>query len=537
DLYHNSISAMGGNTLDPPATYLAAGIDKVWTQIKDVNEDNHAGEYWDNATSTFTVTWSQNTNESAYYIAGASWTYTVSYPTAAFSNGVQYEIRAKASDLTYNNAILEGSQSDLSTSKIFHYDIAIPTATFTSAENGDIRSSLNLASGTILETMVFAYEAGQPGMQIDNIKLHIKDNVWTQYWTGSAWNPSSLVSTDSLVHQSSWVVTALPNWDDEGSYTIWSEAIDKAGNTQTIFTGNGSSVTFTVDKSAPLLDITSISANDKIASLVSVSGTANDPNWDTNSGIALAENIQIQVSYIDDGDTYYYDGATQFSSSTLDNTNSWWIATNWAMDGPSSGTWTYAPGGLSSTMVSDKLYSIRARAQDNAIPTANPADLMANIYNVFDVIYDTTPPSILISSPVINSKLNTIPDISGTADADLSGLKDVRINVSSWSAGVWSTVSSNNPADNIWQSSWSWTGLAGLISNTTYQIVAKAQDNSNNWSVVYSTTSFIYDGTKPTVSISKPVNERYYGDNSSENDYYLDMFGGSASDAFDIDKT
>ncbi|MCK5583061.1 MAG: hypothetical protein KAI33_04690, partial [Elusimicrobiales bacterium] len=231
-LYYNSMDILGGTAVDPPqASPPAAGIYKSRARIKD-NNGEFAGKFWDNETSTFTLTWNQTGNESVYYVAGSSWEYTVSYPTSTFINGAQYEIKANASDLTYNNSILEGNESSLTAGNVFNYDISIPTATVACAYAAQARSDVQIASGTILETMVIANETQEPGMQIDSIKLHIKDNVLGQYWTGSSWDSDSSVSTNSIVHQSSWSTAAISPWVDEGSYTMWAEAIDKAGNIQ-----------------------------------------------------------------------------------------------------------------------------------------------------------------------------------------------------------------------------------------------------------------------------------------------------------------
>ncbi|MCK5584223.1 MAG: Ig-like domain repeat protein, partial [Elusimicrobiales bacterium] len=142
---------------------------------------------------------------------------------------------------------------------------------------------------------------------------------------------------------------------------------------------------------------------------------------------------------------------------------------------------------------------------------------------------------IVITSPTA-SVINYEPVIYGTADADISGMEDVRIKVSSDSLGSWYLVSENNQANNIWQSSWSWTGLSGLTDQTTYQIVAKVKDKAGNWSAVYSTKTFVYDITDPVAVIASPINDRYYGKNSAESAYYLSEINGTSADAYDIEK-
>ncbi|MEK7722435.1 MAG: hypothetical protein AAB359_08600, partial [Elusimicrobiota bacterium] len=501
-LYYKAFSRTGGTVSDPPGTTPpAAGIYKAWGQLKAVN-GVQAGKYWDNATSTFTAAWNQAGNEGVYYIAGSSWDYAVSYPTAAFINGVQYETRFRASDLTYNSGVLEGIQSDLSAANIFNFDVITPTAVVTAVSAGQSRSQVSTASGTISEEMVLANVGQQSGAQIQEVRLHLRYNNINQYWDGSGWSASQAVYAPAAVHQSSWSFGVMPDWADDGSYTLWAEASDKAGNVQVNFSGNGSSVTFTVDETAPAAAVTSVQTSTRVAVLASVSGTANDANPNTNSGIAGSANTQVQISFLLGAVTWYYNNATAFSSALTD-ANSWWPASSWAPQGPSSGTWTYSPAGLGSTMISDKAYSIRVRTQDNAIPVPNPVVLNDNAAGSYNVVFDTTPPTLGINAPAEAAKLKTIPMISGTANADLAGLKDVRLNVYSFTSGAWQPVSSNNQADGIWFSSWSWTTLSGLVTNTTYQVAARAQDYANNWSAVYSTVTFVYDATPPSVSVGR----------------------------------
>jgi hypothetical protein len=127
--------------------------------------------------------------------------------------------------------------------------------------------------------------------------------------------------------------------------------------------------------------------------------------------------------------------------------------------------------------------------------------------------------------------------ISGTANADLAGLDDVELRISSWVGTGWSVVTTvTKPQVSVFITSFSYQ-TSGLIDGTTYQVVARAKDKSTNWSVVYSTITFVYDVKRPQVVIVKPVNNRYYGINSAEVDYYLPVLTGSASDEFGIAKT
>ena len=50
-----------------------------------------------------------------------------------------------------------------------------------------------------------------------------------------------------------------------------------------------------------------------------------------------------------------------------------------------------------------------------------------------------------------------------------------------------------------------------MVDGTTYQVIAKAQDKAGNWAVEYSTVTFFYDVTAPTITITRPTSGGYYG--------------------------
>ncbi|PJA12445.1 MAG: hypothetical protein COX65_08550, partial [Elusimicrobia bacterium CG_4_10_14_0_2_um_filter_56_8] len=524
--YYKSLPGLGGTAQDPPGiTPPAAGVSKVWVELYAVNGPD-TGKYWDNATSAFTDSWNQAGNAGSYYVAASSWEYVVSYPTAAYTNGSQFRVRAKSLDNTFNNSAFEGIESDFSAGNLFSYDITVPTAVVTAVTPGQSRSGVSIASGTLSEDYVLANSIGyQPGTQIQGVVIRIRDNKLIQYWAGSGWDSSPAASTSAAVYQSSWSLSALPAWADDGSYTLWAEATDKAGNVQANFTGNGSSVTFSTDKSAPLLSVLSPAANSKISSVVSVTGTANDPNWETNSGIAGASNMQVQVSYLLTGDTYYYDNSASFSSSTLNDSNSWWNSSLWVPQGPSSGTWTYNPVGLPSAMVGDKVYRFRARAQDNAIPLANPASLMANAVTNSNVIYDLTKPVSRILFPLDQSRLKALVSVNGTALDNLAGistlsqlavsLEEISPASAHWNGVYPGTFTLNSEAfqplseptlaASYAGGNWSFTAPT-LRDGYTYLMKVRASDDVSppNVETEISSVTFTYDTTPPAAAITYP---------------------------------
>ncbi|MBI4656704.1 MAG: Ig-like domain repeat protein, partial [Elusimicrobia bacterium] len=532
-VYYNSIPKLAGTAVDPPGTKPpAAGVNKVWSQLKAANGES-AGKFWDNQTSTFTASWNQAGNEGAYYIAGSSWEYTVAYPTSSLINGVQYEVRVKAGDSGYNNAILEGTESDITLSpvSVFNFDIAAPTATVTCVSAGQARSEVSVASGTLLETMVLANVGQQPGFQIQTLRVHIKDNKLNQYWTGSIWSGVPTVSTTAFVYQSSWSASAMPNWSADGDYTMWAEAEDKAGNIQTNFSGNGSSVTFTTDETAPSLYISYPQPDSKISPISEISGTANDPNYGTNSGIADASNIEIQVSYLDSSSTYYFDNATGFSSTTFNETSAWWPASIWSAWGPSSGTWIYSPAGLSGAMPLNKIYRVRARGHDNAVLIPNPYDLMSNAVASGNLILDISSPTAYNLMPSNNQRVNVLSQINGTAE-DSWNVEYPRLRIydmlanSYWMDGSGTCGSASLPGwvdsaagcpffPDIWNLSIDSSSTAGVFTwrypstavgwperDNQLRVETKVSDKAGNYVMVSSTFSF--DSVPPIASILYP---------------------------------
>ncbi|HBE88216.1 MAG TPA: hypothetical protein DDW67_03650 [Elusimicrobia bacterium] len=525
-LYYRSLPKMGGPVSDPPgATPPAAGVNRVWTQLQAVNGP-HAGEYWNNVQSTFTAVWTQNDNEGSYHLSGSSWSFAFSYSTAALIDRVRYSARVMAADLTYNNGVIEGNPSALSAAVLFNYDTAYPTATVTSVGNGQVRSAVDVASGTLNEVMALANEGQQPGLQIAAVRLRIKDNKLNQYWTGSAWSPLPSSYANASVHQSSWSYSALPAWADNGNYTVWAEGEDRAGNVQLNFAGNGSSVTFVTDKSAPLAAVVSPAASSRISSLLSLSGTALDPNPPANAGIAGMANVQAQLSYLESGDTYYYDNAVGFSSWTLNDTNSWWSATEWTAQGPSSGTWFYAPAGLATALVPDRVYRARVRARDDALPQPNPADPMSNVSSNAGIIYDVTPPVSRVVSPAHNSVRRTLPSIAGTALDNLAGIsslgqlelaiQEISPGTGHWNGvvpGTFTLTSDNFYALNGGSLGGSYDGLnwsliaPALSDGYTYRVKIRARDDvaPPNQEVIVSSVTFTYDASAPLAAITSPV--------------------------------
>src|SRR5262249_36741172 len=147
-----------------------------------------------------------------------------------------------------------------------------------------------------------------------------------------------------------------------------------------LFVPGISSITFTVDNHAPTSGLTLPTSNVKRSQLLAISGTVDDntaTDYPNNSGVSSVSNADTLVYYVLGNTSYYWTG-TNFSSNTVESA-AWQPVNTFAALGSSSGTWTYNasnslrmnPPGVEAGWISDRAYTVKARARDNAFPTPN----------------------------------------------------------------------------------------------------------------------------------------------------------------------
>ncbi|MBU2634826.1 MAG: lamin tail domain-containing protein [Nanoarchaeota archaeon] len=156
---------------------------------------------------------------------------------------------------------------------------------------------------------------------------------------------------------------------------------------------------------------------------------------------------------------------------------------------------------------------------EEAIPTA------------FDITVSTkillTAPTVGITKPA-TTYINNLTQIEGTADDDVA-VSTVTVKIKRlsdnwfWStASNWEAGEAWNGVNDFYASSWTLTSIPTWVDGSSYTIVAKAMDTSNNWSTVFATATFTYDVSFPTSSITYPVNNVTYED--------MDSITGTAGD-------
>src|SRR6185312_12268201 len=240
-------------------------------------------------------------------------------------------------------------------------------------------------------------------------------------------------------------------------YTIVVQGTDAAGNVQSIYAGGVSSMTVKIDQTAPTAGIDVPPAPSGSYKPVDIGepgtllhGTASDAGV-LPSGI---NNVQVRLSYLVGGDTYYWDGG-QFSSSTVNASTAWQGASYL------TGNWTYTTSIVWPTDVSH-LMKLEAQAFDNATlgdgsGGGNPSAIAATSFNV-----DFVAPAGAITLPAANAFVNSLPLITGTASDDLAGVSNVNVEISSgagtrsyWTGSGWSGSQGWNAAT-LYTSSWTY---------------------------------------------------------------------------------
>src|SRR5262249_32912729 len=156
------------------------------------------------------------------------------------------------------------------------------------------------------------------------------------------------------------------------------------------------------DTTPPLSAITNPITASHLTTVANIQGNAQDPNHPFESNIS---SVQVQVSYLKAGDTYYWDGGTSFSSITV-NANTAWFDANYTKLYYSSGSWVYS--GV--TWPSDLTFTIKSRGIDSTLPTNNLEVPPSNRW--ISVVIDTTVPQSFINQPAA-TVLSSLATISG----------------------------------------------------------------------------------------------------------------------------
>jgi hypothetical protein len=520
--YVNNLPTLSGTADDD-----LAGVDNVFLQI---------------AYSTATTFWSATLREWVDYSTWSittypgdtpgSWKFTSSTPT--LQNLVSYRVKTLTRDKSISANEYESSWFTVT------YDLVSPTATISSVENNDIMSDVSVIQGDFNELPADALKPISEG----GIRIVVKDNDYipvAKYWDGSVWVLAHTSNNVTAIYTSSWSynMPVLDNTFNEHRFTLIVQAEDIAGNVQTNYEVGISTLSFEYDTEAPVTDNITYPGKSGINPDIDFPAVGFfNFQGELTDNLAGAASVYLQLSRIQESTTYYWTGSSwtvnsaQFKSGELN---------------PIGGGVLPAPPAdwlhqfLKANAYSDQQYNIKVQGIDNALPGGNAESWDSG----YDFAVDTTPPVSIVDYPPAGSLLNSLTQVTGTANGFYCGLEMVEIKISSNSSGVdvytwtgssWSPnthwVDTNNDTSGFGNvaATWTYTASAGLNHGATYYIVSRAKDIAGNYDVTLSTIQILCDKAAPEVVMTRPnpVGYGYYGAQVSSNP--ITSITGTASD-------
>ncbi|MCR6624696.1 MAG: hypothetical protein NDF58_09000, partial [archaeon YNP-LCB-024-027] len=351
-----------------------------------------------------------------------------------------------------------------------------------------VHTSLPTISGT----------AGDYGLgKIFKVEIRLK-KVGAGYWNGTNWagSPDNWFITSWNESLNQWTfATAGINFDPFENYEIETKAVDKADNSQTVY----SLKSFRYEPPRPQSVITSLQDGKYFSAVTIINGTCSDGSGDT--GVTA----KIEIAIKRKSDNYDWTGSswTEGTASSVFWSTGTVALPNWSYDRvPDWG-------------IAGSSYTVRSRATSDLgvveVPGTPP-----NI--VVTWTFDNQEPNSKVTLPN-KAFFNSLPTISGTAADAHAGIERVDIQLrrgtsyywdgtsQSWTLDVtWSTTTWVGPPDNYWfitipSSAWS--------SGQTYSVKSRATDkaitgNVEGGGVGGSWFDFIYDITPPNTLIRLP---------------------------------
>jgi hypothetical protein len=385
-------------------------------------------------------------------------------------------------------------------------DTTAPTSSITfPADSGSYNASGWAAGCTAAGICGTASDPGTSPSGLNKVRVSIQRSSDSKYWDGSGWTTSASAVWNDATGTSTWsYALAASNLSNNVVYTVQSQAIDNANNTQS----SAAIATFTYDTTNPSASITFPANGGKYnasgwaagCATAGICGTASDGGTNA-SGV---DKVQVLIIRYTDN-KYWNAGTNQWQTSGIWNDAT--TSDNWAQ-------WSFAFS--ASNLTDNSGYAANARAIDNAGNTQSPAD--AN-----DFGYDTTKPVASITFPASLGKYNAAAWSAGCASAGVcgsasdpnlaaSGVNKVQVSIQRFSdnrywdgsSATWVSLLTWNDASGT--TNWSYAfSPSNLNDNVQYNVQARATDSAGNTQTALASRTFTYDTAPPTSSITFPA--------------------------------
>jgi hypothetical protein len=121
-------------------------------------------------------------------------------------------------------------------------------------------------------------------------------------------------------------------------------------------------------------------------------------------------------------------------------------------------------------------------------------------------------PTVGVVSPAINSYLNVLSTVSGTA-GDNVAVSTIELRINSvpdnyfWNGSAWTAAEAWLPVSFLSTGTvnWSYSALPAWFNGFWYRVSARAVDTSGNWTGIYSTALFYFDTAAPVSAVTSPA--------------------------------
>ncbi|MHB9154077.1 MAG: RHS repeat domain-containing protein, partial [Endomicrobiales bacterium] len=456
----------------------------------------------------------------------------------AWLDNEQYRIQCKAYDNADNQE--KDLYTDLHAGSTWRCDTSNPVS-----YNIDPVESLIDPPNRYYNSLATVSGTAEDSYPLRSVEIRIWDAFSTRWWKNSInnWddaNPSPLsadaawftypamnTSGDWTLWQATFTV-----WTSGDKYIVYSRARDNAGNYSAVY----STSVFRYDTTKPETYVFQPADRSFISSLATISGTARDlPTAVGNRGPSGLTYVKLAVR----------------NNATM----KWWDGAGFSQDA----IWPLTPGGLSawgydgitgSSLESGTSYYVTARSWDAALNIEDWYSVRGATFT-----FDNLGPEVAISSPVDGGyyPMGGLTSISGTAMDPTAGMQKVQLNIVNLTDGTtwfdsgavkdwvapgeyWVDVPTQapggvsvnwkyDPAELTWQ------------DGRYYRVRSRAYDQITNLSTVFSTSTFLYDTTRPTSTVTRaikpdnsevtPLNNQYI-----ENVKYIRGIAGDAASPF-----
>ncbi|MFC1679400.1 Ig-like domain repeat protein, partial [Elusimicrobiota bacterium] len=385
-------------------------------------------------------------------------------------------------------------------------DVTPPVSYVTEPDNAATFSPTTLAliSGTA--------EDDVSGMASVKVMIDKLDGGASYYWTGNSGAAGTWDTAKTWV-TGNWKASY---WDFDATQVNWAASPD---GTEHNFRVRGTDAatneqadgdedlgpTATLDATGPTSLVGTPTDGLLTNSLDTITGTAED---------ALSTVAQAQVCIKEVQSGFYWNGTDLFNQSEA---NCWHDKT-----GGVPTNWNYQKG---FPWVSDYDYEIRARASDSLNTVGDPTAVVT-------ITFDTDEPTSFIQKPSVSqTRVNSLPVISGTADDESIKQKVAKVEVnlvedlgnapfnawdcatSDWVAkadqatqeAAWCELTGSSVTFHETSATWKMNVLSSDWADALeYRLRTRAEDEAGNVDVIFSTRTFTWDVSAAEAFVSTP---------------------------------